>query len=116
AHQGVKLSQIRWPPHLPFTAVPYIERMATADVTVNGHGFKQGDRLRLYFDACSSLTGQSAERLYFGKGRHTCLGRGLSQKAWEHLTAYMSRLDLWAELGNVQFRHNDYVFNYPSVI
>jgi hypothetical protein len=111
---GVRCFEIEWPQLLPTTGVPYFERIATDNITIETHHFNRGDRVRLYFDACSGLVGSPQESLYFGAGRHMCLGKRMSQKLWQLLIDYLSSAKVRVSIEDFQFRPNDLIFNYPS--
>jgi hypothetical protein len=113
-NSGVEFCKIEWPELIPFTGVPYIERVAMDSQNVGAHYIRKGDRVRLYFDACSRLLGAPEENLYFGTGRHTCLGRKISQRVWKALVDNLRRKKIRARVGEFAFRSNDYVFNYPA--
>jgi cytochrome P450 len=113
-NSGIEFCKIEWPHLIPFTGVPYIERIAMDSLTFGTHHIGKGDRVRLYFDACSKLVGSPEEILYFGTGRHTCLGRKMSQRVWKALVDNLHQKKIRARVGKFEFRSNDYVFNYPT--
>ena len=79
---GTLLSDLDWPPFLPRTGVPYIERIASNDGEIQGFRFTGGDRFRLFLDACPARGHAGEDAAFFGKGRHVCLGKDLSQWLW----------------------------------
>ena len=87
-----RLDEIAWEPKIPMTAVPYVERTATKDLEIGGMGIKENQRIRLYLDAFNSQ-GPAGVDHYFGIGRHGCLGKAVSQKAWQILTAELGRIE-----------------------
>ena len=113
-NSGIEFCNIEWPQLIPFTGVPYIERIAMDSLTIGAQQITRGDRLRLYFDACSKLVGSPEEILYFGTGRHTCLGRKMSQRVWKALVDNLRQKKIRARVDKFAFRSNDYVFNYPT--
>lgn len=113
-NSGIEFCKIEWPQLIPFTGVPYVERVAMRTLTLGTHQIRRGDRLRLYFDACSRVVGSPEELLYFGTGRHTCLGRKVSQGVWRALVDNLSHRKIRARVDKLMFRSNDYVFNYPT--
>jgi hypothetical protein len=113
-NSGVEFCKIEWPQLIPFTGVPYIERIAMDSQTFGAHHIRKGDRVRLYFDACSKLVGSPEEILYFGTGKHTCLGRKMSQRVWKALVDNLRKKQIRAHVDKFGFRSNDYVFNYPT--
>jgi cytochrome P450 len=113
-NEGDKLREIAFPDELPATGVPYIERFANRDCTVEGAHIKQGDRVRLYLDAGSP--DEAGDRPYFGKGRHSCVGEEFSTWLWRTIAAELSRLPLACSIESATRRKPDWVFNYYSSI
>jgi len=114
---GRRLCDVAYPASLPETGVPYTERVAHKDCGVSGINLRAGDRIRLYFDAATPSDGQAAEaRPFFGRGRHSCIGEGISIWLWQTLTAELSRLSLRFSVETVRRRKRDYVFIYYSNI
>jgi hypothetical protein len=113
-NSGIEFCKIEWPELIPFTGVPYIERIAMDSLNFGAHYIRKGERVRLYFDACSKLIGSPEEILYFGTGRHTCLGRKISQRVWKALVDNLRQKKIRARVSKFAFRSNDYVFNYPA--
>jgi hypothetical protein len=111
-NSGVEFCKIEWPQLIPFTGVPYIERIAMDSLTFGACHIRKGDRVRLYFDACSRLVGSPEEILYFGTGRHTCLGRKMSQRVWKAFVNNLRQKKIRARVDKFAFRSNSYVFNF----
>jgi cytochrome P450 len=78
AHNA-RLCDFDYPDALPGTGVPYVERVARTDCSIQGFEFRAGDRVRLFLDACPARGNGGEEAPFFGKGRHLCLGKDLSQ-------------------------------------
>jgi cytochrome P450 len=110
---GKRLCDLSFPPALPATGVPYIERFAKQDCTLKGAAIRKGDRVRLYLDD-GSVDG--ARRPFFGKGRHSCLGEELSTWLWRTLTAELGKLPLSWTIEKTERRKPDWVFVYYSSI
>jgi cytochrome P450 len=96
---------------LPRTGVPYVERVAQKDCAIGGFTFRAGDRARLYLDACPARGHADEEAPYFGMGRHSCLGKDLSQFAWRIVSQELVRLPLRVRIIETRVRANDYIFN-----
>jgi cytochrome P450 len=111
---GRRLCDLCFPPALPATGVPYIERFAVQDCMLEGAGIRKGDRVRLYLD--DSSTDRMEERPFFGKGRHSCLGEELSTWLWRTLTAELGRLPFAWTIEKAERRKPDWVFVYYSSI
>jgi cytochrome P450 len=110
---GKRLCDLSFPPALPATGVPYIERFAKQDCTLKGAAIRKGDRVRLYLDD-GSVDG--AGRPFFGKGRHSCLGEELSTWLWRTLTAELGKLPFGWTIEKAERRKPDWVFVYYSSI
>ena len=111
---GERLCDLSFPPELPATGVPYIERFAVTDCTVEGASIRVGDRVRLYLDAGSPE--DAGERPYFGKGRHSCIGEDLSTWLWQTFVAELARVPLVCVVESATRRKPDWVFTYYSSI
>jgi cytochrome P450 len=101
---------------LTATGVPYVERVLEKDCTISGSLLKGGDRIRLVLGAYQKA-GVSDERneskLYFGIGRHTCLGKMLSVKAWKVLVGKLQTINRSVEISSISYRISDSVFSCP---
>jgi cytochrome P450 len=111
---GNRLCDLSFPPTLPATGVPYIERFARQDCTLKGATIRKGDRVRLYLDDGS--TERAEKRPFFGKGRHSCLGEELSTWLWRTLTEQLDKLPLAWRIEKAERRRPDWVFDYYTSI
>lgn len=109
AHPGRVLQQIDWPAHMPASAVPTVERVAVCDLTIDGQTIRAGERIRLYLD-----TAEGGPDLFFGGGRHKCVGMGISQKIWQAFADVFRRARCTVRVMEVQYPASDFVFNSPS--
>jgi cytochrome P450 len=108
---GSRLCDLSYPASLPGTGVPYIERVAKKACVIQGSSIRAGDRIRLILDACPAGGHAGGETLFFGKGRHLCVGKELSQWLWRTLAQELAKLQLKAGITEARLRPNDYVFN-----
>jgi cytochrome P450 len=108
--EGERLCDIAYPEDLPHTGVPYIERIAARDGAFQETAFARGDRFRLFLDAVPARGANRGDELYFGKGRHVCIGKELSQWLWRALVKELAKVSLKVSLIEVQLRRRDYVF------
>jgi len=109
------MSEINWSEKLPITGVPYVERIANKSTVVSRIDVLKDQRVRVYLDAFRS-EGSDYEDLYFGAGRHVCLGRAVSQQAWQMLTSKFKKIGKNVSILQVRYRTSDYVFNCPISI
>jgi cytochrome P450 len=112
ASPETRMCDVDWGDRVTATAVPFIERTATAPVHLAGVDIRQGDLVRLFLD---SLSLEPVERrdAYFGVGRHACLGRPVSQQAWRALAAVLAELPLTVRIDSVRLREADCMFLFP---
>jgi cytochrome P450 len=113
---GERLCDIAFPPDLPRTGVPYIERFAAADYSLGDASIRQGDRVRLYLDPGAQRNHSNNGECYFGRGRHSCLGEDLSTWLWRALTQAFAGLPLRFIIERETRRKPDWVFCYYSSI
>ncbi|MEX1107943.1 MAG: hypothetical protein WEC00_03430 [Dongiaceae bacterium] len=82
AHIGVRLDAIVFPDFPPETGVAIAERLAGKDFEYERTSFSTGDRVRLYLQSLNYDASQSVQKLIFGAGPHSCLGRHMSLDVW----------------------------------
>lgn len=111
AHNQLPLDQMHWPQTMPATAVPTVERIAGRDMSLEGHTVRCGDRLRLFL-----ATDNATADLFFGSGRHKCVGAGISQKIWQAFAEVFSKQTCKVEVLEVTYPQGDFVFNCPNTI
>lgn len=104
------MNEINWSEKLPITGVPYVERIANKSAVVSHIHVLKDQRIRVYLDAFKS-NGSDYHDLYFGAGRHVCLGRAVSQQAWQILTSKFKTIGKNVSILQVRYRPSDYVFN-----
>lgn len=111
---GARLCDIAFPANLPATSVPFIERVANRDVEMGELKVAKDQKVRLMIDATSrQVTGDEAD-LFFGKGRHLCIGKPMTLIIWRSVTKALSSLPLRFKLGEMRLRRGDYAFTYPE--
>lgn len=112
---GARLSDIDFPPNLPATSVPFIERIANRDMTIGGMQVAKDQKVRLMIDATSQqMAGEEAD-LFFGKGRHLCIGKPMTLIIWRSFAKAVTALPLRFTLGEMRLRGGDYAFNFPEL-
>ncbi|MEW9804882.1 hypothetical protein ABUE31_02635 [Mesorhizobium sp. ZMM04-5] len=113
-HPGARLCDIAFPQHLPATGVPFIERIASRDVEIRGMKVARDQKVRLMIDATAfEVTGEEAD-LFFGKGRHVCIGKPMTLAIWRALGKAVTALPLRFMPGELHLRTGDYAFTYPE--
>lgn len=109
AHPGTSLNRIDWPDQMPASAVPTVERVATRDLTIDQQTVRAGERIRLYLD-----TAEGSPDLFFGGGRHKCVGMGISQKIWQAFADVFRQARCTVRVLEVHYPTSDFVFNCPN--
>lgn len=111
---GARLREIDFPANLVATGVPFIERIANRDIEVNGMKVAKDGKVRLVIDATSrEVSGEEAD-LFFGKGRHLCVGKPMTLVIWRSLTRAVNALQHRFVCEDLRLRRGDYAFNYPE--
>jgi hypothetical protein len=102
------------PPAL-FSGVAIAERIARTPFTFHGVSFREGERLRLYFQGFQLLDGETARLGFFGSGPHSCLGRSLALKVWSLMVAEIAKASRLVEA--VEFEYDrGVIFSMPKYI
>jgi hypothetical protein len=114
-NSGKRLSDFDWSDKLPVTAVPYVERIATKQCQVAGRQIAPGKKIRLYLDSFE-FSGPETSDFYFGAGRHVCLGRSISARAWQIATSLLGQVDCRVQVKRVDYRRSDYVFKLAESV
>lgn len=109
-----RLSDIEFPPNLTATGVPFIERVANRDIEIGEMKVAKDQKVRLMIDATSRQISGEETDLFFGKGRHLCIGKPMTLVVWRSFTKAVNALPLRFTLGEMKFRDGDYAFNYPE--
>jgi len=111
---GARLSDIAFPANLVATGVPFIERIANRDIEINGMKVAKDEKVRLVIDATSrQITGEEAD-LFFGKGRHLCIGKPMTLVIWRAIAKSLREIPLRFTLQDMKLRTADYAFNFPE--
>ena len=107
-------STIDYPVELPATGLPLIEKICITPREIDGEKIAAGDRLRLFIEVEGLLASGKPEYsdLYFATGPHRCPGQAYSRRVWKSLRNELATLDVPFEIGLVEHRKNDCVFNY----
>ena len=111
---GLALCDIDWPPSLPTTAAPVVERLALADWDNGQIQARKGDKIRVVIGASTPYGPLPTEDVIFGRGRHSCVGRRLTEELWAMFVSKISTLDLIPELVSIETRRPDNFLNFPN--
>lgn len=95
------------------TAVPFVERIASAPVSVAGLDLVEGDRVRVVLQTYGHSPSNEHHR-FFGAGAHACLGRPLSIELWSAIAAGLSRMTSRVRVLDYQLATDSYVFIVPT--
>jgi hypothetical protein len=112
-NDGKRLSEFAWSDRLPRTGVPYVDRIATKPISIAGSQVEPGQRIRLFLVALQLLGADGIDG-YFGAGRHLCLGKAVSIRAWHILTAELGKIEKRVRITEIGYRKSDFVFNTPA--
>lgn len=112
SHPSVPLSDIDWGDSLRATAVPFIERLATAPAMIANAEIEAGDLVRLYLDRYT-LEPEERRDGFFGAGRHACLGRAVAQRSWLILTDALRSSTATVTIDDIVLREADCMFLFP---
>lgn len=110
--QGVRLDRIEWGDSYISSGVPYVERVAKKNFELAQQIIGAGDRVRVYLDTKNFAENRQGN-FFFGAGRHTCLGKQISLRAWRILADKLCLVSKRVELLEVKYRKSDFVFNCP---
>ena len=107
------LDLMHWSSKIPITSIPYVERIAKSDISLGGNMILNGQRIRVYLDAFKS-TDDRENDIYFGAGRHVCLGKAVSQNMWSIFVEQFKKINRRCNIVDVKYRRVDFLFNLPA--
>ena len=82
-------------PAVPVSSgVPVTYRVAKSDITIDGVRVAAGSILKLYMNNVVEHKVDHLDRLMFGVGGHSCLGRNIAMLLWTELSAYVNASDM----------------------
>lgn len=80
------------------TGVPVTFRRAKNDFEIDGWEFKAGDLIRLQLQSFGYSELADDRKFIFGAGMHSCVGKQLSLRIWDHFKREFDGLDLKARI------------------
>ncbi len=98
----------------PATAVPYIDREATAACPIGGITYPTGTNFRARLDQFEERENQAHRNRFFGFGAHSCLGRKLALALWRTVVNSMRDHPANITVSDFKLRKDD-VFAIPEV-
>ena len=108
------LSEIEFSRSPASTSVPFVGRVAAADIEVLGTSFRAGDAIRVYLLPFADNAAEADAVKLFGAGRHVCIGKRLSQIVWAEMTARLGEVQRRARVVDFRLRCPDYLFVFPN--
>lgn len=115
ANVGKKLAEIDFPDHPHETGVAIAERMAAEAITVGGVTIPAGDWVRLYLHSLNYSDRVEVQKLVFGVGAHTCIGRQLALDLWPMITARLAALP-WTIAATDRVYLRNQTFTMPATV
>jgi hypothetical protein len=97
------------------TGVPMSFRRVREDCTFGPYRFLAGDTLRVQLQPLGYSDQPELKAGIFGAGMHSCVGRQLSLKLWEHLARAFNELGLRADLLAYDVAVSHFIAQYRSV-
>jgi cytochrome P450 len=108
---GRRLDEIEFADFPNETGVAIAERIATGTFSFGGADIAIGDRVRLYLQSLNYSDRITIQRLIFGAGSHSCLGRQLSLDMWPAVTKALGSMG-----GIVESVEHGYLKNHIFVM
>ena len=97
------------------SGVPVTFRRALKDCEFGPYRFSKGDLLRLQLQPFGYADQPELKTAIFGAGIHSCVGRQVSLKLWEHLASAFNTLGLRAEIVEYDLIPSHFIAHYRSV-
>ncbi len=113
SHEGQSLNRMPFSEQLPFTSIPFVDRVCNTDVTVCGRSIKKGESVLLYLGGCMPQS-HGEQKLFFGTGPHICIGKSITNAAWSALSSFLQDREELIFISDVVFRDLDLVLISPT--
>ncbi|GHF52392.1 hypothetical protein [Seohaeicola zhoushanensis] len=106
-------NSLDWPDLPPRTGVPYIDRVANADVMIGEQPVAKGQPVRAHLADFEASDDPRLRLSFFGAGAHLCLGRALAMDSWRALGRFLTDSSARPKVLTFELRRDD-VFNIPG--
>ncbi|MGE4251604.1 MAG: hypothetical protein AB7F09_19620 [Parvibaculaceae bacterium] len=97
------------------TGVPVTFRRARSSFDLSGCSIQAGDLLRLQLQAFGYSMNADDRRFIFGAGLHSCIGKQMSLRVWEHFRREFDQLDLKARIVRYELSPSHFIILHKSV-
>lgn len=97
------------------TGVPVTLRRAASDFEMAGHQFRKGDLIRLQLQSFGYSDRAEHRKFIFGAGMHSCVGKLISLRVWEHFRRAVDGLDVKARVIGQELVPSHFAILYKSV-
>lgn len=113
--QGAAWCAMPWPEIPTRTGVPYVERVAFADIRVDGVPFASGSIIRAKLSDYETAEDPRRRLGFFGAGPHVCLGRAATLEIWGAIAAFLAKSPARPRVVAYAERRDD-VFRIPEIL
>jgi hypothetical protein len=111
---GKNSNEITWPEIFPASSLCFVDRICKDNTRIDNWQFDAGSRIRCYTQEATYSPEQNNAAL-FGFGRHTCLGKGISEFAWGTLVERLAQIDAILVPLNIQITEHTEPFFMPAI-
>jgi hypothetical protein len=111
---GKNSNEITWPEFFPASSLSFVDRICKDNTRIDDWQFDAGSRIRCYTQDPTYSPEQNNAAL-FGFGRHTCLGKGISEFAWGTLVERLAQIDAILVPLSIQITEHTEPFSMPAL-
>jgi len=112
---GRTFAEIAYPENYPRTGVPFVHRKVAEPLEIDGETLEADQDITLLLDVFEEAAHDGDRHLFFGHGRHLCLGRTIALQYWQGVTRKLSGIGLSPKVTALKETTNS-VFRTPSVL
>jgi hypothetical protein len=113
-HEMTKLSDIPFPIMFPKTGVPFVHRTALETLVQDDTTLEAGDDITLLLDVFEAPEHEQDRKLFFGHGRHLCLGRSIAIQYWQGVVRKLRSIERTLNIKAFESSTNS-VFRTPTI-